>query len=137
MDKRNGHFRILMGNETNGSTVNILDGSKYQDYSGLIKEKTSQDTSKISDVEFLSKINEWINNGQMEVKVYVGDANYFHAKSYLFASTLDAQHGTAIVGSSNFSKAGLEGNTELNVLSEDGYLALHRWYSDLWTSLMK
>lgn len=134
MDKRNGHFRILMGNETNGSTVNVLDGSNFSDYSALIKDKTKTDTSHISDAEFLSKINEWIENGQMEVKVYVGDADYFHAKSYLFASTLDAQHGTAIVGSSNFSKAGLEGNTELNVMSEDGYLALHRWYSDLWTS---
>ena len=25
MDNRNGHFRILMGNETNGATVNVLE----------------------------------------------------------------------------------------------------------------
>ena len=31
MDNRNGHFRILMGNETNGATVNVLDSGKYDD----------------------------------------------------------------------------------------------------------
>src|SRR5699024_10156762 len=63
-----------------------------------------------------------------------GDANYFHAKSYLFASTLNSDRGTAIVGSSNFSRAGLEGNTELNVLTQDGFFALHNWYNELWLS---
>lgn len=134
MDKRNGHFRILMGNETNGATVNILDKTKYQSYDQLIYDKTSTDTKNISDKEFLGKVAHWIDEGRIEVKVYTGDANYFHAKSYLFASSLEAERGTAIVGSSNFSKAGLRGNTELNVLTEDGFYALHNWYNDLWLS---
>lgn len=134
MDKRNGHFRILMGNETNGGTVNILDGSNYKNYVELIADKSKTDANSISDKEFLGKIIEWINNGHIEVKVYTGNANYFHAKSYLFASALDSERGTAIVGSSNFSRAGLEGNTELNVLTQDGFFALHNWYNDLWLS---
>ena len=134
MDRRNGHFRILMGNETNGATVNILDGSNYRNYAELIASKSKHDTQDISDKEFLGKIAEWIDTGRIEVKVYTGQANYFHAKSYLFASTLNSDRGTAIVGSSNFSKAGLQGNTELNVLTQDGFFALHNWYNDLWLS---
>ena len=134
MDNRNGHFRILMGNETNGATVNVLDSGKYHDYAELIKESTEKDTSSISDKDFLGKVAEWINEGRIEIKIYTGTANYFHAKSYLFASSLDTSNGTAIVGSSNFSKSGLEGNTELNVLTQDGFFALHHWYNDLWLS---
>lgn len=134
MDNRNGHFRILMGNETNGATVNVLDSGKYHDYAELIQDSTEKDTSKISDKEFLGKVAEWIKEGRIEIKIYTGTANYFHAKSYLFASSLNTGYGTAIVGSSNFSKSGLEGNTELNVLTQDGFFALHHWYNDLWLS---
>ena len=134
IDNRNGHFRILMGNETNGATVNVLDDSKFNNYAELIHESTEKDTKTISDKAFLGKVTEWIREGKIEVKIYTGTANYFHAKSYLFASSLNANRGTAIVGSSNFSKAGLEGNTELNVLTEDGFFALHEWYNSLWLS---
>ena len=134
MDNRNGHFRILMGNETNGATVNVLDSGKYHDYAELIQESTEKDTSNISDKEFLGKVAEWIQEKRIEIKIYTGTANYFHAKSYLFASSLNTSNGTAIVGSSNFSKSGLEGNTELNVLTQDGFFALHHWYNDLWLS---
>lgn len=134
VDNRNGHFRILMGNETNGATVNVLDDSKFDNYAELIHESTEKDTKTISDKAFLGKVTEWIRDGKIEVKIYTGTANYFHAKSYLFASSLNANRGTAIVGSSNFSKAGLEGNTELNVLTEDGFFALHQWYNNLWFS---
>ena len=134
IDNRNGHFRILMGNETNGATVNVLDDSKFDNYAELIYESTEKDTKTISDKAFLGKVTEWIRDGKIEIKIYTGTANYFHAKSYLFASSLNANRGTAIVGSSNFSKAGLEGNTELNVLTEDGFFALHQWYNNLWFS---
>ena len=134
IDNRNGHFRILMGNETNGATVNVLDDSKFDNYAELIHESTEKDTKTISDKAFLGKVTEWIRDGKIEIKIYTGTANYFHAKSYLFASSLNANRGTAIVGSSNFSKAGLEGNTELNVLTEDGFFALHQWYNNLWLS---
>ncbi|WPU43523.1 DEAD/DEAH box helicase family protein [Limosilactobacillus reuteri] len=133
-DNRNGHFRILMGNETNGGTVNVLDGSYYKNYVDLIAAKSKNDTDRISDKEFLGKVVEWIDSGRIEIKVYTGQADYFHAKSYLFASTLDSERGTAIVGSSNFSRAGLQGNTELNVLTQDGFFALHNWYNNLWLS---
>lgn len=134
MDEKNGQLRILMGNETNGQTANVLSGSKYEDYASYISNETQKDTDTIDDGEFLARLAGWIKEGRIKVQVYTGDANYFHAKSYLFAYSQDETHGTAIVGSSNFSRNGLEGNTELNVLSQDNYYALHRWYSNLWLS---
>lgn len=134
MNQRNGHFRILMGNETNKATVKLLDTNSEGNYYQYIYNQSKSDTAQVSDQEFLAMVEEWLAQGRIEVKVYTGEANYFHAKSYLFASSQNADEGTAIVGSSNFSRNGLEGNTELNVLSKDNYLALHRWYSNLWLS---
>lgn len=133
-DNRNGHLKILMGNETNSTTVNVLSGLGDKDYAEYINRKTVDDVNKISDKSFLSKVNQWIKQNKIEVKVYVGKANYFHAKSYLFALNLKVLDGTAIVGSSNFSTAGLKGNTELNFLTRDGYSALHEWFVKLWNS---
>lgn len=132
MDEKNGQFRILMGNETNRSTVNVLNND--ESFIEELKKKIANDTNNVDDIDFLERVHEWIKAGRIKVQVYTGNANYFHAKSYLFANSIDSDRGTAIVGSSNFSRNGLEGNTELNVLSEDNYYALHRWYSDLWFS---
>lgn len=142
MDKRNGKIRILMGNQTDKQTVTSLDKDSTQEdlvknglnyYKHLVQQSDS-DVSKIDDIEFLTRVKEWLDQKRIEVKVYVGEANYFHAKSYLFASSQEAVNGTAIVGSSNFSRNGLQGNTELNVLSQDSYYPLHEWYSNLWLS---
>lgn len=131
---RGGKLRILMGNETNGATVNILSNSKFSDYKAFMQDKAEKDASEITDKEFLYQVNQWLKESKLDVKVYTGTANYFHAKSYLFANKPDSYRGTAIVGSSNLSKAGLEGNTELNVLTQDSYSALHNWFLSLWNS---
>ena len=103
MDKRNGKIRILMGNQTDKQTVTSLDKDSTQEelvrsglsyYKHLVKQSDS-DVSKINDIEFLTRVKEWLDQGRIEVKVYVGEANYFHAKSYLFASSQEAVNGTA------------------------------------------
>ncbi len=45
-----------------------------------------------------------------------GDAQFFHAKCYIF---LGANFAKGIIGSSNFTQKGLEGNSELNYLEWD------------------
>lgn len=135
MNEKNGLIKILMGNETNQLTSDLLsqeiNSEKYLEY---IPQKITKDAESIDDVHFLKLLNQWLIEKRIEVKVYTGDANYFHAKSYLFFDKLTSRSGKAIVGSSNFSKNGLSGNTELNVLSLDNFHALKDWFDTLWQS---
>lgn len=131
MEKENSKVRILMGNETNTLTVEVLSAGLSP------KEATLHDIEK--EVPHMSRslihdIVRWMKEGRIEVKVYTGKANYFHAKSYLFGRDEHGRRGTAIVGSSNFSRLGLQGNTELNTMSEDNFYALHQWFNEIWNS---
>ncbi|WP_455445007.1 helicase-related protein [Streptococcus salivarius] len=135
MNERNGRVQIMMGNQTNRETVNVLDVRTSKEYRDELPHLISVDLDEIlSEESFIKQVRQWISEGRIEIKVYTGEANYFHAKSYLFSRSYESSQGKAIVGSSNFSKNGLEGNTELNVLGQDNYFALNEWYSELWES---
>ena len=135
MNERNGRVQIIMGNQTNHETVSVLDVKTSQEYRAELPQLMSADLDGIlSEEDFLKQVRQWISEGRIEIKVYIGDANYFHAKSYLFSRSFESSQGKAIVGSSNFSKNGLIGNTELNVLGQDNYFALNDWFSELWES---
>lgn len=135
MDKRNGQMRILMGNETNQKTAQLLAGSVTdQEYLEKLPSLVRDDIASVDDTEFLQDFVLWLQQGRIAAKVYTGDANYFHAKSYLFFNRADSPDGKAIVGSSNFSRNGLMGNTELNVLSMDNFNALRNWFDSIWDS---
>lgn len=82
-----------------------------------------------------------ISEGRLEVRVF--KKTTLHAKAYIFG-TKDDSNSVGVVGSSNFTKAGLTTNTELNALEEDyrvinwtptndsqenGYLS---WFDSLW-----
>ncbi len=83
---------------------------------------------------------ELINKNRLEIKVY--RKKMLHAKAYIFGDYSDT-NAVGIVGSSNFTKAGLTSNTELNSLQdqyqivtfrpsgnqEHGYLS---WFDEIW-----
>ncbi len=83
-----------------------------------------------------------IEEGRLKVRVYT--KGRLHAKAYIFdyGPVYDAQgrplpreeRGIAIVGSSNFTLAGVTSNTELNVLvhGNANHEALTRWFEELW-----
>lgn len=88
-------------------------------------------------------IKKLIDDGRLEVKVYRG--NFMHAKAYIFGD-LKSKNAVGIIGSSNFTKAGLTRNLELNAVEEDsrivkslpqvetdehGHLS---WFEEVWTS---
>ncbi len=135
--ERGGTIRLLMGNRTNYTTAELLTEGHF------LKTATE---SLIDELKYLEEDDErcslahqfchWIRDGKVEVRVYVGNANYFHAKSYLMYSmeSRDPYHGYAIVGSSNLSESGLQGNTELNTVSQDNFGALARWFDTIWNS---
>ncbi|MFB8426312.1 phospholipase D-like domain-containing protein [Priestia megaterium] len=132
MENPNANIRIIMGNQTNTETLSILEN-------GLApKEVALRDAKMTAEEEMPEKLHEivkWMRERRLQIKVYTGPANYFHAKSYLFnTSSFGRKEGYAIVGSSNFSKNGLTGNTELNTLSQDNFYALSNWFDTIWNS---
>ena len=56
------------------------------------------------------------------------EKQFLHAKAYIFDNY-------SIVGSSNFTPGGLEGNTELNIVNKIGLIAhdlRHNWFNKFW-----
>lgn len=97
------------------------------------EHKKLRDTTK--------KLCELINNKRLEVKVY--RKSTLHAKAFIFGD-FNSNDAVAILGSSNFTKAGLYTNTELNTsesdyrivtykptneAQENGYIS---WFNSLW-----
>lgn len=88
-------------------------------------------------VEFLGK---YIETGRIKIKLY--KKSFLHAKCYILGS--EAENAIGIIGSSNFTRNGLLGNTELNDVEYDhrivNYLPKavdqdpsHRsWFDKLW-----
>ena len=87
------------------------------------------------------KLVQMIKEGRLEVKLFREPR--LHAKAYIFGN-LGLGNSIGIVGSSNFTKAGLTSNSELNFLTdeykivefvpqtenqENGHLT---WFNDLW-----
>ena len=67
------------------------------------------------------------DNKKIEIRIFkkdeADDSQFFHSKCYIFTSDDDDNKPmSAIVGSSNFTQKGLEGNAELNVLETDPYM---------------
>jgi len=135
MEQKNGKLRIIMGNETSKDTAEILAGSPTdREYIDSIPKMFSDDITKIEEDDFLLKIRNWIADNRLEIRVYTGPANYFHAKTYLFYNSHQPIKGETITGSSNFSLNGLIGNTELNVLGSENFLSLKDWFDSIWDS---
>lgn len=79
----------------------------------------------------LKTLGEHLESGRVEMKVYTVEP--LHGKTYIFSGGSYFEH-TAYVGSSNFTRAGLTSNLELNVEVEDQDQCrkLKTWFSALW-----
>lgn len=67
------------------------------------------------------KTKEWLESGQLEVRIY--RRTFLHAKTYIFGN-FGSQRAVGLIGSSNFTLAGLTTNTELNELESDPRIVL-------------
>ncbi len=78
------------------------------------------------------KLRDLVRDGVVEVRTYLKSP--LHAKAYLCWYEGHAEKGAAVVGSSNLTLAGFEGNTELNVrVTGDAEMkALAEWFDNLW-----
>ena len=86
-----------------------------------------------SSEQAVMRLRDMVAMERVEVRTYLRSP--LHAKAYLcWYGDDNPEPGSAIVGSSNFTLAGFEGNTELNVrVTGDAEMdELRRWFDDLW-----
>ncbi len=76
-------------------------------------------------MELARELIEFLREDKVEVRLFT--EGFFHAKAYVFG-------GVGIVGSSNFTAAGLTSNSELNSVHKQGYAAneLRSWFEGFW-----
>jgi len=67
--------------------------------------------------ELVVEVKKLLSEGRLAVKVYRG--TFLHAKTYIFGS-FKSKGAVGIIGSSNFTEAGLTRNLELNALEDEG-----------------
>ena len=121
-------IRIILGNEVTKRTKEVIDAVVEALLSHL---KDSVDAEQEHN-EFLigvPAIVEAIKSGKIECRVF--DKGKFHAKAYItyfrddyrnqFITPMNIPNGYALVGSSNFTHAGLTKNIELNAPSYEYY----------------
>lgn len=79
----------------------------------------------------IDRLIEYLRQNHIQVRLYGSEgsgAQFLHAKAYIFDDY-------SIVGSSNFTPSGLDGNTELNVLIKQGAIARdlrNNWFEKFW-----
>ena len=121
--------------ERDGTSLELLIGKDPVVYTSLLANPKYKDASypddfirtdihdlKIKD-EYKSVINlllQYCGNGKMQIRIYSknakGEEEFLHSKCYIF---LGPSFSYGIIGSSNFTRKGLLGNSELNYLETD------------------
>lgn len=123
-------IRLLMGDEVSKRTKKAFED-------GLKKIVTSLDSSiegekKENDfLEGVPAIVEALRSGKIQCRVYRKDK--FHAKCYITHARHAVVGSFGLVGSSNFTKPGLQDNVELNVqIRGNDVRLLQEWYEKHW-----
>lgn len=93
--------------------------------------------------ELVRDIKQMLSEGRLQVRVFRG--SFLHAKTYIFGGYQTGK-AVGIIGSSNFTKAGLTSNLELNALEEDDRIVKFQplslsdthghlsWFDEIWDS---
>ena len=132
-------IRIIIGNEVTKRTKEVIEAAA----NAIIKHFRESVEREQERNEFLIGVPALISamkSGKIECKVY--DSSKFHAKAYItyfrdeyrsqFISAMNIPSGYALVGSSNFTSAGLTKNIELNVQVKDEVEQLQEWFEQHW-----
>ncbi|MDH6410401.1 ERCC4-related helicase [Aurantimicrobium minutum] len=111
---------------------------------GFPEEDFAHDLEQLKDDslrQVVLTLKEMVSEGRLEIRLY--RRTFLHAKSYIFGSYL-SDGAIGIIGSSNFTRAGLTANTELNALEENHMLVKFKpqvdtdeqghlsWFDTLW-----
>ena len=132
-------IRIILGNEVTQRTQTVIAAAVN---AITVRLKNSIDCEQERN-EFLfgvPAILDALKTKKIECRVF--DRSKFHAKAYItyfrddyraqFIQSMNVPAGYALVGSSNFTKAGLTQNIELNVQIKNDVEELQRWFDVHW-----
>jgi len=132
-------IRIILGSEITKRTREVIEETKNYFLKGL--DKSIEDEKEKN--EFLSGVPavlDALKSRKIECRVF--DKNKFHAKAFItyfkedyhrqFPVSMNVPSGYALVGSSNFTSAGLTKNIELDVQIAHNVEALQEWFDKHW-----
>lgn len=132
-------IRIIMGSEVTKRTASIIKAVSEEIIS-VFDESIENEKQKNEFLIGVPAIMEALRSKKIECKSF--DKDKFHAKAYItyfnddynnqFIPEMNLPSGFALVGSSNFTKAGLIKNIELNVQIRDNVDELQKWFEERW-----
>ena len=132
-------IRIILGNEVTKRTKAVIDKVVETLLKG-VKDSVDQEQEKNEFLIGVPAILDAIKSRKIECRVY--DKSKFHAKAYItyfrdevkneLISAMNVPTGYALVGSSNFTRAGLTQNIELNIQNSDSVDQLQDWFERHW-----
>ncbi len=123
-----GKIRILLGDAVGRTTRReLLAGFSRGNEEAMEAQKASDDS-----LTGIAAVRAALASKQIEVGVYT--RSRFHAKCYIFGTQPPNPVDFAIIGSSNFTRPGLNTNVELNLLTTDQVhiKELAKWFADMW-----
>ncbi len=110
-----GNFRLLLGDEPEAGLDVGLKEVGARPVKGLIRDLAHENFNERT-LRLIEDLVAFLRQEHVQVRRYT--QGFLHAKSYIFYSGGSFAHFTplaAIVGSSNFTRAGLQTNKELNL----------------------
>lgn len=132
-------IRIILGNEVTKRTKDVIDEVVRSLLQG-VKDSIDKEHEKNEFLIGVPAIIDALKSGKIECKVF--DKSKFHAKAYItyfrdeyknqFINAMNVPSGYALVGSSNFTRAGLTQNIELNIQNSDSVDQLQDWFERHW-----
>ncbi len=132
-------IRIILGDEVTKRTKDVIEKA-VKAILGQIKTSVDAEQEKNEFLIGVPAIVEAMRTRKIECRVY--NKGKFHAKSYItyvrddykdqYSKVMNIPDGYALVGSSNFTKAGLTQNIELNVQIAKNVDQLQEWFDAHW-----
>jgi len=125
-------IRLLMGDEVSLRTHKVFVEALSRRIDRLDESLEHEKHANNPFLEGVEAILEAIADKRIECRVYRRDK--FHAKAYITHAKFDVVGAQALVGSSNFTRAGLTKNVELNIRVQSGrdVAQLQEWFEDHW-----
>jgi len=130
-EKLNGisKFRLLLGREPATYGLPTRTGRPTQlidlDIDSVIQRDLATEDLTESNKTVIEDLLDFLSQDHIQVRLYT--KSFFHGKAYIFKDTV-------IVGSSNFTRAGLTRNSELNAVQKSTIIAnaYREWFERFW-----